>query len=211
MAERPAWTLDGYVKKDIFSFEWNGGFAVSQKKKNISNLHMAIYKKYYKRALEISTKSGDEIGRRLSAFNLKIGDYCLENIFQSSKIYEQGGPYLDLLTVHPKESKQDERHRTSGNLKVFLYKGERWELEPKTAFYDYIYLLAAKASLEEETLNSITRYDWFTDIEFNPNKSVNCQAEGAALLKYVVEHNCWEVLESKETWLEFYLRMIKEA
>jgi len=211
MAERPAWTLDGYVKKENFSFDWNGGFALSQKKKNVSNLHAAIQKKYNKRVLEISTKSEDEIGRRLSAFHLKIGDCYLENIFQSSKVYETGGPYLDLLTVQAKDAKRDERHRTSGSLNGFLYKGELWKLEPKTAFYDYLYILAARETLEEEAMNDIAAYDWFTDIEFNPNKSVNCQAEGAALLKHVVEHNCWDVLDNKTRWLEFYCQMIKEG
>ncbi len=208
MAERPAWTLKEYVQRETFSFEWNGGFAISQKKKNIHNLHTAIMEKYNEKVLEISTKSDDEIGRRMSAFNLKINGYYLENVFQSSKVYEHGGPYLDMLLLQPKEAKRDIRHKESGSLKGFMYRDELWELEPKTSFYDYLYILAAKEMLEQETLEYICGYDWFTDIEFNPRKSVNCQAEAVALLKYIVKKNCWDVLDSKTKWLEFYSRLI---
>lgn len=59
--------------------------------------------------LEVSTKSTNPTGVALSAFNLKFyeiktdREYPLENIFQSSKVFERGGPYRDLLTVHPKD------------------------------------------------------------------------------------------------------------
>ena len=141
MATRPAWAYHkGRVIKCDFNFEWNGGFAVSQKRKNIAALHEAIFSKYNEKTLEISTKSLDEIGCSLSAFNLKHDGVLLECVFQSSKVFENGGPYIDLLDVSPKEAKRDERLKTSGKLIAFEYNSERWELEPKTAFYDYIYI-----------------------------------------------------------------------
>ena len=75
--------------------------------------------------MEISTKSMEAIGIKLSAFNLKINSYTLENIFQSAKVFEDGGPYLDLLDVSPKEAKRDERLHKSGSLKAFRYQNER--------------------------------------------------------------------------------------
>ena len=209
MAERPAWKLTNYVKRELFSFDWNGGFAVSQKKKNINNLHSAIRRKYNEPVLEISTKSDVELGQKLSAFHLKINDYYLENIFQSSKVYENGGPYLDLLTVQPTDAKKDPRHKTSGKLTGFFYHDELWELEPKTAFYDYLYISAAKEMLKQEELEALCEYEWFTDIEFNPNKSINCQARAVALLKYVIKNDCWNVLENKATWLEFHRKLVR--
>ncbi|MGN0514461.1 MAG: DUF6977 family protein [Lachnospiraceae bacterium] len=59
----------------------------------------------------------------------------------------------------------------------FSFEGNEFPLEPWTAFYDYIYL---NALLENEDLAQIVlQYDALTDIEFNPNKSLNCQAKAA--------------------------------
>ena len=49
------------------------------------------------------------LGVKLSAFNLKLNGYTLENIFQSSKVFSNGGPYRDLMNVAPKEAKRDGR------------------------------------------------------------------------------------------------------
>ena len=142
MAQRPAFFIrQGKVVSDMYSFEWFSGFAVSQKQKSIKSLHNAIIKTDVNaKPLEISTKSMENIGTKLSAFNLKINNYALENIFQSSKVFEKGGPYLDLLDRLPKEAKRDERLRNSGILKAFRYQNEEFPLIPQTVFYDFIYI-----------------------------------------------------------------------
>ncbi len=210
MASRPAWSVDGdVIISKSFEFEWNGGFAVSQKRKNINNLHNEIKEKTKTKALEISTKSEVELGQKLSAFNLKLDGYTLENVFQSSKVYANGGPHLDLLKVEPKDAKRDERHTTSGALKGFEYKGKMWELEPKTLFYDYIYLKSVFETFDESELSELLDYDWFTDIEFNPSKSINCQARTVAILKYILQTSSRDVLKSYEKWVEFHNSVVK--
>ena len=186
MAQRPAFFIrQGKVVSDMYSFEWFSGFAVSQKQKSIKSLHNAIIKTDVNaKPLEISTKSMENIGTKLSAFNLKINNYALENIFQSSKVFEKGGPYLDLLDRLPKEAKRDERLRNSGILKAFRYQNEEFPLIPQTVFYDFIYITAIKESF---TIDEILNYNYFTDIEFNPAKSINTQALAAALLRLIVE------------------------
>lgn len=129
----------------------------------------------------------ENIGTKLSAFNLKINNYALENIFQSSKVFEKGGPYLDLLDRLPKEAKRDERLRNSGILKAFRYQNEEFPLIPQTVFYDFIYITAIKESFTIDEINEILNYNYFTDIEFNPAKSINTQARAAALLRLIVE------------------------
>ena len=111
MAERPAFYIyNGKIVSKLYSFEWFSGFAVSQKQKSVESLHNAILNvDMTAKPLEISTKSKKEIGKKLSAFYLKLNGYTLENIFQSAKVFESGGPYLDLLEVSPKEAKNDER------------------------------------------------------------------------------------------------------
>ena len=188
MAERPAFFIrQGKVISEMYSFEWFSGFAVSQKQKSIASLHNAIIKADKSaKPLEISTKSKETIGIKLSAFNLKLNNYTPENVFQSAKVFERGGPYLDLLDVLPKEAKRDERLRNSGSLRAFRYQNEDFPLIPKTVFYDFIYITAIKKSFLTDEINAISNYNYFTDIEFNPAKSINTQARTVAMIKLIL-------------------------
>lgn len=189
MAERPAFfNQNGNVSSRTYSFAWFPGFAVSQKQKSIESLHDAIRNADPRaRPLEISTKSKTALGVQLSAFTLRLNGHTLENLFQSAKVFDQGGPYLDLLQMPPKEAKRDKRLINSGQLQGFCYQGERFPLSPKTVFYDYIYLAAVKQSLTAAEIRLISAYNYFTDIEFNPAKSVNTQARTAAMLKLMLD------------------------
>ena len=203
MATRPAWTVqNGRVISRDFEFAWNGGFAESQKKKNVRALHEAIEHEHGEHALEASTKSDEEIGKKLSAFNLRYDGVLLENLFQSSKRYEKGGPYRDLLSVSPKDAKRDERHRTSGRLLSFEQDGFSWPLEPKTVFYDYIYVSAVVRNFGKDL--DLSAWNWFTDIEFNPKKSINCQARALAIYKLLQQLSQFEILEDRDAWIRFH-------
>ena len=167
-------------------FDYHKGFALSQKQKCIKSLHESINQENpFLRILEISTKSTQLLGVALSAFNLELYNkendkkFCLENVFQSSKVFEKGGPYIDLLYVKPKEAKRDERLNSSGELIHFYYENQIWPTNPKTMFYDWIYIAALNSSIEVSRL--ILEFDTFTDIEFNHKKSINCQARAAAI------------------------------
>lgn len=207
MATRPAWTItDNKVVSSDFEFTWNGGFSVVQKQKNVSALHEAIRNKYNEYALEVSSKSTEELGKKLSAFSLKCGNVPLENVFQSSKKYQNGGPYEDLIEVKPSEAKRDGRHRTSGNLTAFVYSGETWPLQPATAFYDYLYITSLINSYGKEL--DLSKYYWFTDIEFNPNKSINCQARSTAIYKLIQQMDKFDVLESQKSWISFHEKYV---
>lgn len=199
------------VFKEIeIEFKYYSGFAVSQKQKSIVELHNTINKLCPNlRVLEVSTKSLDPLGVALSAFNLsfyndlKNKEYPLENIFQSSKVFEFGGPYRDLLNVQPKDAKRDERLKSSGNLLCFNYNNKIWELEPKTMFYDWLYITALERN--NELSKRILGYDAFTDIEFNHEKSINCQARAAAIFVSLRKNNrIGEVLNNQEEFKKLY-------
>ena len=184
MATRPAWCVKNVgIVRESFDFHYNSGFSDVQKKKNVKALHESIGKS----ALEVSTKSDNPLGFMLSAFNLKLDGIPFECVFQASKKYSNGGPYLDLLKVSPKEAKRDERHQTSGNLTAFVYKGEEFLLIPRTFFYDYMYIKAVKQSVCSREIKKILNYEYFTDIEFNPKKSINCQAKSVAIIKAMLQ------------------------
>ncbi|WOA61076.1 DarT1-associated NADAR antitoxin family protein [Bacillus mycoides] len=189
MANRPVFIANENKKdfveiKDII-FEWYPGFSIKQKQKSIESLHYNIQKKNSElKILEISSKSNEDLGVSLSAFNLIIKtknnkQFSVETAFQASKVFQFGGPYLDLYEKTSKEAKKDQRIRKSGKLLHFQFFSRKWELEPKTLFYDWLYINAL--SLNKDLSEQLLGYDGFTDIEFNPEKSINCQAKSAAL------------------------------
>jgi hypothetical protein len=209
MAKRPVFIpickLEHLVREEDFEFKWNPGFAPVQKKKNIIALHEAAKKSGLFPILEVSSKSDEMIGQRLSAFSLKIntviGKISIESAFQGSKVFEKGGPYTDVYEMNSREAKKDKRIRNSGKLTCFNYMGDKWPLFPKTAFYDWLYLNALKQ--HTEYLERLFDYKGFTDIEFNPNKSINCQARTCALLVSLLKLNSFKyALKSKENFID---------
>jgi len=180
MAERPVFAYkNGKVRVYRTEFEWFPGFAKSQQQKCIRSLHEnARLRHGFASILEISSKSEDELGATLSAFNLKLDGVSVECIYQSSKKFANGGPYRDILQMTSKEAKRDLRLKNSGVLIFFEYDGRSWGLKPTTAFYDYIYV---KALTENGHLEKVRGYEAFTDIVFNPQNSMNCQARACAV------------------------------
>jgi len=187
MAERPIFVPSqkpGRLVDEIsVSFLWHSGLAPSQKKKSIQELHSAAAKRGYEPLLEVSTKSEEKLGQRLSAFNLKTelddgGIISLECAFQGSKVFENGGPYTDIFGADSRDAKRDARLSSSGGLIGFRFEGQDFPLTPKTAFYDWLYIRSLYP--HREFLERLHRYAGFTDIEFNPTKSINCQARSCA-------------------------------
>lgn len=201
------------VEEDNIQFMWYSGFAVVQKQKSIKAFHQEALKKYEDkiRLLEVSSKSTELLGTQLSAFNLMIESkksdkkFSVECVFQSSKVFEHGGPYKDLLLVDSKTAKKDERLKSSGRLIAFKNSGKIWELEPKTMFYDWLYVNALGLECNKELARQVVQYDAFTDIEFNPQKSINCQARAVALYVSLYRRGLLQkVLDDPE----FYVRLI---
>ena len=187
MSSRPVFLVNPNTKEDVLfkniEFQWFPGFSIDHKKKSSQRLHKAANLLGIKNILEISTKSNSSLGKSLSAFNLMYIDenneIPVECIYQSSKCFQNAGPFVDIKFLSPKEAKQDLRLKISGELKSFKFKNVNWELYPKTIFYDWIYMTAL---FKETNLHTeIEKYDAFTDIEFNPKTQINCQARSVAL------------------------------
>ena len=189
MANRPIFrTFESapyYLTTEI-EFDWVKGMALSQQQKRVIALHDAFHYRFPdKQILEISSKSSEAHGIDASAFNLKkfvpsLGkSVSVENIYQGSKVFEQGGPFTDILEKTSKEAKGDERLKNSGPLIAFRFENCDYPLNPKNIFYDFLYISALMEN--EELAEKIKQYDAFSDIAFNPQKSTNCQARAAAI------------------------------
>lgn len=196
MAQRPVFipttTGTAYVVTKMVDFEWHRGQNIAQARKNVAALHESAHLLGVHPVLEISTRSLVPAGVGLSALNLTISwpdlpKVAVECLFQASKVFAGGGPYLELLQAKPADAKRDPRLRESGPLVGFSLAGQRWPTKPITAFYDWIYLNALDQN--RQLASDLLQYSAFTDISFNPKRSLNCQARAAALYAALVHRD----------------------
>lgn len=211
MAERPIFVpspdAPELVREIFCQLEWNPGFAPIQKEKNIVALHASAAKRGLTPLLEVSTKSDSSLGRHLSAFNLKIrtwefGEIPMECAFQGSKVFERGGPFTDLYTAaDAKDARRDIRLQESGRLIGFQFGNISFPLEPKTTFYDWLYINALLPGWKQ--FAALKQYAGFTDIEFNPYRSINCQARSCALFVALIsKHVLEKSISSPDVFIE---------
>jgi len=188
--------LDNSVVREDFDIKWFSGFALSQKQKNVESLHHALRERFsveLDRVLEVSTKSKTEIGRLLSSFNLKLKikdiDYTFESVYQSSKVFQDGlfdtFQHEEWMTLDGYEAKKQSQ-KIKLPLAEFRFNQRSFPLEPKTMFFDWLYITC----IEQYKLSFlISQYDYFTDIEFSPEKMVSTQAKALCKYKWLVEQN----------------------
>lgn len=169
-------------------FTWAPGLSLIQKHRSIASLHERAESVLdLNNLLEVSTKSPNPIGVNLSAFSLIIqhpefGSIPLESAFQGSKVFEKHGAQTVLYQTTPRIAKQTTQEiNLSDKLTGFQWNGTEWPLTPESWFYDWLYLTSV-IQTDRRLLAYIRRFDGFTDIEFNPKKSVNCQARSCAII-----------------------------
>ena len=86
-------------------------------------------------------------------------------------------------------------------MKEFRFDGKVFPIKPVTAFYDWLYL---NALLENPDLSEpLLRYDGFTDIEYNPDKSLACQARTAAMFVALHRAGVLEQCRDFDAFFEF--------
>ena len=190
--------------EEIVDYVFNPGFALVQKQKNVDSIEQAIKKTNPNaKVLEVSSKSKEKLGIKLSAFNLTLNGISVESIFQSSKVFVGGTQYSFLIDYPANKAKKYIKENARGQLKCFKYNNEEYPLFPKTAFYDYIYI---KALIENKDISSkLDEYDVFTDVEFNSEKSINCQARTCAIYSFLLKSKrVNEFLLSFSKFVELY-------
>ena len=187
MAVRPIFISSGdiekpFIKKDI-SFKWVSGVSHIQLCRRRDSLSSEISKLYdIKKWLEVSSMSDKEIGIKLSALNLILntsnGTDSVQNIYQSSKRYS-----FDFTDY-------------------FKYNDLVFDSTPTGMFYDYIYMCAILQN--SHLINDLVQFDIFTDIQFNPNKSLNTQARAVAIFKTLYDNNSLSIINDHEEFKKYY-------
>ena len=214
MARRLVFVPDSespYVSELSVDFEYLSGSSIQQKQRSIAGLHASYVAKFpSSRVLEVSSKSARDLGVQLSAFNLMIahpgrGSYSVECAFQASKVFAHGGPFVDLFDVSSRAAKTDRRLRESGKLVGFKYFAYEFPLEPKTYFYDWLY--ASALCRDDKLVDQVMMFDAFTDIEHNPERSINCRARTVAKVVGLARAGLLEdALQSPRAFLEIGYR-----
>jgi hypothetical protein len=96
-----------------------------------------------------------------------------------------------LYGLEAKDAKRDPRIRDSGNIVAFEFFGVSFPAMPRTVFYDWLYINAIFE--HREWLRSrLARYAGYSDIEFNPERSINCQARSCAMFAALFSKNLLE-------------------
>lgn len=197
------------VEEVMVDFIWHPGMAPSQKKKNVAALHESASNMGLTPLLEVSTKSDIQLGQRLSAFSLQLttpdfSQIYLESAFQGSKVFQDQSHYPEIYYLDSLSAKKDPRIKDK-ELYCFNFFGDIWPLVPKTAFYDWLYLSALRP--HKEYLKRLFYFKGFTDIEFNPIKSINCQARTCALLVSLLHLDLFDyAMSSKGNFIETVYR-----
>ncbi|MCY4637910.1 MAG: SLOG family protein [Acidobacteria bacterium] len=137
--------------------------------------------------LEISSRSGQMLGRPLSAMNLRApgaeGDrgVTVESVYQTAKCYGAGGP-AERPSPNGYEAKRiDRERRSAGPLRGFQHEGTFWPAASGSAFYDRLWIKATVA-IHADRLHELKSYNAYSDQFHRPGRSVACQARAAAML-----------------------------
>lgn len=215
MARRPVFVpiFSGprFVEQISVPLTWSPGFSSVQKQRNIAALHEGAKALGVAPVLEISTKGDTRLGKHLSAFHLMAviagRRIPLESAFQGSKIFEQGGPFHDLYGDDARTAKRDPRLRESGTIVGFDFDGFRFPSEPRTAFYDWLYVNALFEH-REWLASRLGVYAGFSDIEFNPERSLNCQARSCALFVSLLSR---KLLDQAVQSADAFLKLVQRA
>lgn len=194
------------VTREEIEFEWIGGFAHSQKIRRLAKFREKLPKNIIDKHIEVSSGSDTVYGKNLSAFNLKYssGDlkgYTVESVYQGSKIFTSGGPYQELYNRPSIVAKKDSRIRVNDPMIGFQLWDDDWPLIPPTGFYNYLYFLALIQNYE--LITAASTFEFFSDLEFNHEKAISCQAESLAIFFALHRQNkVNEILQDKRDFLD---------
>lgn len=187
MAQRTVFYVDqqDQAQQATVDFQWFAGFSKSQLLKSIQSLHTAFLAQHPSaKVLEISSASPEKLGIAASAFNLRVmtshGEYTVEQLFQAGKVFKNHGNQSAVLKLPSNQAKKQIKllHQTD-ELVGFEEFGHQFPLIPQTFFYNWIYLKAIQQN--KEVGQALLKYDAFTDIYFNSQKSLNCQADACSI------------------------------
>lgn len=194
-----------YKAVDV-EFKWYPGLSVVQRRRSIVSLQQAYLEDHPDgKVIEVTTKSLNHIGEQFSPFYLTVKvdsgrEVPVETVYHACKVYENAGPYTDILEKEPGHAKKDPRGKNSGKLTGFLFDGIEFPPDPRAFFFCWLYIRALREHPDQA--KELLNYNAFTDILFNPKKGFVNQAMACAIYVSLVKRGLLdEAMSSPE---EFY-------
>lgn len=215
MSIRPVFiSVDSYpfYREIHVELDWFQGFALSQKRKCETSLHLNFLNKYpSSNILEVSSASTNPLGYHLSAMHLFRKDeegrsICCESEFQASRINktENLGPLLHLMYEDGKTAKKEYQQVFGKNHSYHYLCGEYLIPAPDyhiSLFYDYNYIKYLLDPMNKKVKNKLIsgNYDAFSDIA---TTSLNSQARACAIFVGLYQAGLLDKVKTIEGYME---------
>lgn len=216
------------------NFRWQSGWNRQAKQMSAHNLHQGFLNKHPQaKLLEISSVGKNKIGVQTSAMHLNVytsnpakhglrtstvnsngkpyGKFKVENVFQAGKVFQGQTPEQHqqstqrILNMNPVQAKHTTKAMNSrSQLKGFKMFGHQFPLQPKTDYYDYVYMhgLAQHPKLGKQ----IASHNAFSDFFAVPGKTINTQSKSCTLFTSLVKKHGWngmkKVLNNKKLFTQ---------
>ena len=207
MAERNFWTIvNGRIAKGLISFHWEPGISTAQKRRSCVNLHSALDFHCDLHALDISSASTEELGVALSAFNLEWKGIPIECWYQGSKVYSDGKLNHHLYKVTSLDAKLASKNK--GPVTAFNLQGREFPTDPRTVFYDYLYLLGMCDTYGHDL--DLSKYDCFTDVQAVIDIDA-CQARAVCMYKLLQQQGKFRVLNVFDDFLYWHEAVVEDT
>lgn len=141
------------------------------------------------------------MGVQYSAFNLKYADSTVECYYQGSKVFAGNIQYPHLYSVSSLEAKKFSPIWSSGPIISFCLNGIEYPTEPRTVFYDWLYV---NALIENGIANNkLLTFDCFTDIQARLDIDA-CQARSVCIYKLLVLLDELEITSDFNSFYEWH-------
>ncbi len=150
------------------------------------------------RVLEISSRSDAALGKQLSAMRLRDPESgnIVEAVYQAAKCYGGGGPAA-VRSNGWDAKKADKVRRNEGPLRGFQHGQRFWGTHTGTAFYDWLWIRAARAA----GVGAQNAYDAYSDRFHQPGRSMACQAQAMAMLQGISRAGKMHLVDDPDNFL----------
>lgn len=193
-----------YAKEISVTFPWSNG----SKHQNIQAILDTFHDVYPEvPALEVSLASSQPEGVAAAAMKLPLHleelgqDVPVGIVYEASKVFENGGPYTDLLQCSRQKVQKDARLQQSGRCTGYRLEGAEFSAEPHPyAFFNWLYGCALRQAPEKA--EGVLKFGAFSDLNLGSSKmDRNSPARAAAVYAGLAAAGKLACLDSYEAFV----------
>lgn len=193
-----------YAKEVSVTFPWSNG----SKHQNIQAVLDTFHDVYPDvPALEVSLASSQPEGVHAAAMKLPFHlaasgqDVPVGIVYEAAKVFENGGPYTELLQCSRQKVQKDARLQQSGKCIGYRLEDTEYPTEPHPyAFFNWLYGCALRQNPEKA--EDILKFGAFSDLELgSTKKDRNSPARAAAVYAGLAAAGKLDCLDSYEAFV----------